>query len=137
MCMHSFLTLMLNKYILDNLRCDPTLLGMFQMIGTLVLGFVQMYLPCGLYSPVQREGKPTNFARNMILVGSMRFSTVLLGLVALKFVAVSFTETVKSSAPLFTVIIAFFVLGETTGGTVLLSLIPIMVRTKLIDIFST
>jgi hypothetical protein len=30
-----------------------------------------------------------------------RFSTVVLGLVALKFVAVSFTETVKSSAPLF------------------------------------
>ena len=35
-----------------------------------------------------------------------RFSTVVLGLVALKFVAVSFTETVKSSAPLFTVFIS-------------------------------
>ena len=41
-----------------------------------------------------------------------RFLTVILGLIALKFVAVSFTETVKSSAPLFTVGIAKVMLGE-------------------------
>lgn len=40
-----------------------------------------------------------------------RFATVLLGLLALKFIAVSFTETVKSSAPVFTVIIAKVILG--------------------------
>ena len=40
-----------------------------------------------------------------------RFATVLLGLIALKFVAVSFTETVKSSAPMFTVLIAKLMLG--------------------------
>ena len=36
----------------------------------------------------------------------------MFGLVAIYFVAVSFAETVKSSAPIFTVLIAWFMLGE-------------------------
>ncbi|GFO26249.1 solute carrier family 35 member e2-like [Plakobranchus ocellatus] len=119
-------TLFLNKYILATLKSDPTLLGAMQMVMTTVFGFIQMYLPLGMYTPVNREGKPPNFWRNMILVGTMRFSTVVLGLVALKFVAVSFTETVKSSAPLFTVVISHFLIGEFTGVYTVLSLIPIM-----------
>ena len=55
-----------------------------------------------------------------------RFSTVVLGLVALKYVAVSFTETVKSSAPLFTVFISQVLMGEYTGFYTFMSLIPIM-----------
>lgn len=119
-------TLFLNKYILSTMKGEPALLGTFQMVGTTTLGFVQMYLPLGMYKPVKREGKPPNFFRNMFLVGSMRFTTVLLGLVALKFVAVSFTETVKSSAPIFTVLIAWLLLREKTGLYVMFSLIPIM-----------
>lgn len=41
-----------------------------------------------------------------------RFATVILGLVALNYVAVSFTETIKSSAPLFTVLISRCILGK-------------------------
>lgn len=80
-----------------------------------------------------------------------RFTTLVLGLTSLNYVAVSFTETIKSSAPIFTVIIAgiftgrfFFIYlksklnqqifinlkfelsGEKTGLYVNLSLIPIM-----------
>lgn len=44
-----------------------------------------------------------------------RFITVVLGLVSLKNVAVSFAETVKSSAPIFTVIMSRLILGEYTG----------------------
>lgn len=55
-----------------------------------------------------------------------RFTTVILGLIALDYVAVSFTETIKSSAPLFTVLIARYLLGENTGLYVNLSLIPVM-----------
>ena len=55
-----------------------------------------------------------------------RFSTVVLGLVALKFVAVSFTETVKSSAPIFTVGISYMMMREHTGLFTILSLLPIM-----------
>ncbi|XP_005099271.1 solute carrier family 35 member E2A [Aplysia californica] len=119
-------TLFLNKYILATLKSDPTLLGAMQMVMTTVFGFIQMYLPLGMYTPIAREGKPPNFWRNMILVGTMRFSTVVLGLVALKFVAVSFTETVKSSAPLFTVFISKVLIGEFTGLYTFMSLVPIM-----------
>ncbi|KAJ8320229.1 hypothetical protein KUTeg_001816 [Tegillarca granosa] len=122
----SAFTLFLNKYILATLKGDPALLGAMQMIMTATFGFIQMYLPLGFYKPVKREGKPPNFWRNMVLVGCMRFSTVVLGLVALKFVAVSFTETVKSSAPLFTVFISQVLIGEYTGFYTFLSLIPIM-----------
>lgn len=37
---------------------------------------------------------------------------MILGLVALNYVAVSFTETIKSSAPLFTVLISRCILGK-------------------------
>lgn len=46
----------------------------------------------------------------------VRFTTVVLGLVSLKNVAVSFAETVKSSAPIFTVIMSRLILGEYTGS---------------------
>mmetsp|Transcript_12041 Transcript_12041/g.24964 ORF Transcript_12041/g.24964 Transcript_12041/m.24964 type:complete len:258 (-) Transcript_12041:67-840(-) len=55
----------------------------------------------------------------------MRFATVVLGLVSLKHVAASFTETIKASAPFFTVIVAYLMLGETTTVPVLGSLIPV------------
>ena len=52
---------------------------------------------------------------------------MFLGLISLEYVSVSFTETVKSSGPLFTVLISFIVLRERNGLYVQLSLIPIMV----------
>ncbi|KAK3581796.1 hypothetical protein CHS0354_026001 [Potamilus streckersoni] len=119
-------TLFLNKYILSSLKGDPTVLGAMQMVMTTIFGFLQMYHPLGFYKPVNRESKPKHFWRNMILVGTMRFSTVVLGLVALKYVAVSFTETVKSSAPVFTVFISRLLTGEITGFYTFISLIPIM-----------
>lgn len=51
----------------------------------------------------------------MCVCPSSRFTTVVLGLVSLKNVAVSFAETVKSSAPIFTVIMSRLILGEYTG----------------------
>ncbi|XP_021930523.1 solute carrier family 35 member E2B-like isoform X2 [Zootermopsis nevadensis] len=119
-------TLFLNKYILSYMKGDPTILGTSQMLMTTVCGFVQMYLPCGMYKPTQRLMRPPGFYRHMMLVGCTRFATVILGLVALNYVAVSFTETIKSSAPLFTVLISRCILGEATGLYVNLSLIPVM-----------
>eukprot|EP00933_Yihiella_yeosuensis_P081097 TRINITY_DN94639_c0_g1_i1.p1 TRINITY_DN94639_c0_g1~~TRINITY_DN94639_c0_g1_i1.p1 ORF type:complete len:395 (+),score=34.99 TRINITY_DN94639_c0_g1_i1:78-1187(+) len=71
----------------------------------------------------------------MGFVGMMRFATVVLGLVSLKNVAASFTETIKASAPFFTVIIAYFMIGEKTSGIVMLSLVP--VATGLVMVSST
>ncbi|KAJ8926720.1 hypothetical protein NQ314_020836 [Rhamnusium bicolor] len=96
------------------------------MLMTATCGFIQLYFPCGMYKPSQRLSKPPGFYRHMVLVGCFRFLTVVLGLVALNYVAVSFTETIKSSAPLFTVLISRCLLGEQTGLYVNLSLLPVM-----------
>ncbi|KAG7472787.1 hypothetical protein MATL_G00112570 [Megalops atlanticus] len=122
----SFCTLFLNKYILSLLEGEPSMLGAVQMLSTTVIGCMKMYIPCCLYQHKSRAEYPPNFLMIMLFVGLMRFSTVVLGLVSLKNVAVSFAETVKSSAPIFTVIMSRLILGEYTGLWVNLSLFPIM-----------
>lgn len=122
----SGLTLFLNKYVIAYMGGDPTLLGCCQMLMTMTGGYIQMHFPCGMYKTVTRLKKPQGFYRHMVIVGGMRFATVLLGLIALNYVAVSFTETVKSSAPAFTVVISRIILGEISGFYVKLSLIPVM-----------
>ncbi|GFQ91662.1 solute carrier family 35 member E2B [Trichonephila clavata] len=122
----SFTTLFLNKYILAYEQGDPTLLGSAQLLMCCVCGYLHLKYPCGLYKSVNWERSPPHFYRNMFMVGSLRFSTLLLGLVALWFVPVSFAETVKSSAPVFTVFLAWLWMGEKTSWLVCLSLLPIM-----------
>ncbi|KAG5838747.1 hypothetical protein ANANG_G00226850 [Anguilla anguilla] len=122
----SFCTLFLNKYILTLLEGEPSMLGAIQMLSTTIIGCMKMYVPCCLYQHKSRTEYPPNFLMIMLFVGLMRFSTVVLGLVSLKNVAVSFAETVKSSAPIFTVIMSRLILGEYIGLWVNLSLFPIM-----------
>ncbi|XP_073459031.1 solute carrier family 35 member E2B [Aquarana catesbeiana] len=122
----SFCTLFLNKYILTLLEGEPSMLGAVQMLMTTFIGCIKMFIPCCLYQHKARLSYPPNFLMIMLFVGLMRFSTVVLGLVSLKNVAVSFAETVKSSAPIFTVIMSRLILGEYTGMMVNLSLLPVM-----------
>ncbi|KAL7398219.1 hypothetical protein ABVT39_006293 [Epinephelus coioides] len=122
----SFCTLFLNKYILSLLEGEPSMLGAIQMLSTTVIGFLKMFVPCCLYQHKSRTEYPPNFIMIMLFVGLMRFTTVVLGLVSLKNVAVSFAETVKSSAPIFTVIMSRLILGEYTGLWVNMSLFPVM-----------
>lgn len=96
------------------------------MLSTACIGCVKIFVPCCLYQHKARLSFPPNFILTMLFVGLMRFATVVLGLVSLKNVAVSFAETVKSSAPIFTVIMSRMILGEYTGLLVNLSLIPVM-----------
>ncbi|XP_027711277.1 solute carrier family 35 member E2A-like isoform X2 [Vombatus ursinus] len=100
--------------------------GAVQMFSTTLIGCIKIFVPCCLYQHKARLSYPSNFIMIMIFVGLMRFATVVLGLVSLKNVAVSFAETVKSSAPIFTVIMSRMILGEYTGLLVNLSLIPVM-----------
>uniref|UniRef100_A0A8D2AD69 Solute carrier family 35 member E2B n=1 Tax=Sciurus vulgaris TaxID=55149 RepID=A0A8D2AD69_SCIVU len=111
----SFCTLFLNKYILSLLEGEPSMLGAVQMLSTTVIGCVKTFVPCCLHQHKPRLSYPPNFVMTMLFVGLMRFATVVLGLVSLKNVAVSFAETVKSSAPIFTVILSRMILGEYTG----------------------
>ncbi|XP_010873686.2 solute carrier family 35 member E2A isoform X1 [Esox lucius] len=122
----SFCTLFLNKYILSLLEGEPSMLGAVQIVSTTIIGFLKMYVPCYLYQHKSRTEYPPNFFMIMLFVGLMRFTSVVLGLVSLKNVAVSFAETVKSSAPIFTVIMSRLILGEYTGLWVNLSLFPVM-----------
>ncbi|XP_029846865.2 solute carrier family 35 member E2A isoform X1 [Ixodes scapularis] len=118
----SFTTLMLNKCILTYQSGDPVVLGAVQMLTCFICGYVQMRATTR--RKLHAENSPK--MHNVILVGSLRFSTVFLGLVALWYVPVSFAETVKSSAPVFTVVISRLVLGETTTWLVNMSLFPVM-----------
>ncbi|KAM5320191.1 solute carrier family 35 member E2B isoform 2-T5 [Glossophaga mutica] len=111
----SFCTLFLNKYILSLLEGEPGMLGAVQMLSTTCIGCLKMFVPCRLHRHKARLSCPPRFATTMLFVGLMRFATVVLGLVSLKNVAVSFAETVKSSAPIFTVIMSRMILGEYTG----------------------
>lgn len=122
----SFCTLFLNKYILTLLEGEPSMLGAVQMLMTTFIGCVKLFVPCCFYQHKTRLAYPPNFLMIMLFVGVMRFATVVLGLVSLKNVAVSFAETVKSSAPIFTVIMSRLILGEYTGLMVNVSLIPVM-----------
>uniref|UniRef100_A0A2K5LSI3 Solute carrier family 35 member E2B n=1 Tax=Cercocebus atys TaxID=9531 RepID=A0A2K5LSI3_CERAT len=113
--------------LLDGTRGgEPRPRGAVQMLSTTVIGCVKTLVPCCLYQHKARLSYPPNFLMTMLFVGLMRFATVVLGLVSLKNVAVSFAETVKSSAPIFTVIMSRMILGEYTGLLVNLSLIPVM-----------
>ncbi|XP_039732817.1 solute carrier family 35 member E2B isoform X1 [Pteropus medius] len=96
------------------------------MLSTTFIGCLKTLVPCCLYQHKSRLSYPPNFITTMLFVGLMRFATVVLGLVSLKNVAVSFAETVKSSAPIFTVVLSRLILGEHTGLLVNLSLVPVM-----------
>ena len=106
--------------------------AMGQMLMCVIWGFFQLRFPCGLFTarPVSAfwssGSKLKMFQPSMLGLGTLRFTTLVLGLVTLNYVPVSFTETVKSSAPLFTVIIARILMGEKTGPYVYMSLLPIM-----------
>lgn len=119
-------TLFLNKYILTYQKADPHVLCGMQMFITMLCGLVQLRYPLGTYKPVVGQRKPDNFRRGMFILGLLQLGTIMFGLIAIYYVAVSFAETVKSSAPIFTVLIAWLLLGERTSCFVLASLVPVM-----------
>ena len=130
-------TLFLNKIILTQLNGDIQILGCCQMGMTAVLGAAKVYggkYLCGDAAPVTKHSGDAEservaysaFRRNMLLVAIMRSSTILFGLVSLANVAASFTETIKASAPFFTVIFTRIILRETTSVQVNVALIPVM-----------
>jgi len=134
-------TLFLNKIILTQLNGDVQVLGCCQMATTAFLGAVKVYgskwfcssSPGGGATTPTKHSKESErvatnaFRRNMLLVAIMRSSTILLGLVSLANVAASFTETIKASAPFFTVIFTRIILRQTTSVQVNISLTPVMV----------
>ena len=78
-------------------------------------------------TPSKSITKSAHFIRDMSIVGILRGLTVVLGLVALEHVPVSFVETIKATAPAFTVVFARLILQERTAPPVVMSLIPVIV----------
>lgn len=74
----------------------------------------------------QHTNNNPHFARDMSIVGLLRGLTVVLGLIALEHVPVSFVETIKATAPAFTVVFARLILKEHTPSPVMLTLVPVV-----------
>jgi len=127
----SFISIVLNKYILSILDVDPGILGLCQIVMTTFFGCCMMYIPFGRCHSIKHASSNDyfnkyQFFKTMCILGWLRFGSIICSIIGLKYVAVSFSETIKSSAPLFTAIVAYFLLGEYSGIYVNLSLIPIM-----------
>jgi solute carrier family 35, member E2 len=148
----SLVTLWTNRFIVAELRVDSNVLSFAQLGMSVVCGIAsELYLVgwvvcLGGLAKVMRDG-----LQDMVILGGVRILTILLGLTALKYISVSFTraslhvgrlrydmecandplsnptETVKSSAPFFTVVLTYFLIGQRTGWRVNLSLVPIVV----------
>lgn len=123
----SGLTLYLNKYIVALGVMNEPVLAATQMWCTLLGGWFQMRHDLGPFKArSSTSAKSAVATRPMAIVGGLRFSTVILGMFALDYLPVSFTETVKSTAPAFTVVLSRLILREHTGTYVKISLIPVM-----------
>ena len=122
----SALTLFLNKYLIDLKDGDIVLLSVCQIVIIVILGSFQRKHAFFMYPVEATVQKIPTFSRDMIIIGSFRFLTVFLGLYALKYVEVSFTETVKSTAPAFTLLISSLILKEKTSLLVKVSILPVM-----------
>lgn len=121
----SFATLFLNKYVLAYEQGDAALLAVLEMLTVCVMSYLHLRIGAKT-SRSSTIFSRAIFDRKSLVLGALRFLTLVLGLIALNFVAVSFAETVKSSAPMFTVVISFLLLRERTTMAVIASLLPIM-----------
>ncbi|TDH66954.1 hypothetical protein CCR75_005950 [Bremia lactucae] len=146
----SLVTLWTNRYVVAKLRVDSNLLSLAQLTMSVFggLGF-ELYLVGWTVCKRSMHKVMGDGLKDMVLLASVRILTVLLGLTALKYIAVSFTrklrisilyrarkfvmlcayeflETIKSSAPFFTVVLTYLLLGQRTGWKVNVSLIPIV-----------
>ena len=83
---------------------------------SVIAGYFQIYI-VHRFSSISHKNHSLSrkLYRDMILIGLCRSITIVLGLLALKSIAVSFVATIKSSSPLFTVIISRVMLGERTS----------------------
>lgn len=105
-------------------------LGMNQLLISVFVSYVQIKVLSQFSSPNFRRA-----VQDMFYIGAFRCLTVILGLLALKYIAVSFVATIKASSPLFTVIISQIVLGERTGHWTKFSMLPITIGLALCSSF--
>lgn len=142
----SAFTLYTNKYIVTSRKADSFIVGTTQMIVTSIAGYIQLRKtlwnkshPSYQLPSLSNHAKPhyfsPEFAKSMFIIGLLRLFSIVFGLMALKQAAISFVETVKSSSPIFTVIVSRIIIGEITGFWTNISLFPIMLGLTLCSSF--
>eukprot|EP00440_Ansanella_granifera_P075169 gb/GFBE01081580.1/.p1 GENE.gb/GFBE01081580.1/~~gb/GFBE01081580.1/.p1 ORF type:complete len:461 (+),score=62.93 gb/GFBE01081580.1/:1-1383(+) len=126
----SFSGILLNKSILSPgspFHAEPVTLALVQTLSTVLLGSVSQ---SGVVQRIRHGEKKRGTGRRATFVllglGVLRFLVIVLGLISLRYVAASFTETIKASSPIFTVIAATLLLGERTEPRVLMSLLLVV-----------
>ncbi|CAH0481865.1 unnamed protein product [Peronospora belbahrii] len=123
----SLVTLWTNRYVLSKLQVDSNLLSLAQLSMSVIGGLGwEVYVVGWTVCKRGLRKMLNNGLKDMLLLASVRILTVLFGLTALKYIAVSFTQTIKSSAPFFTVLLTYFLLGQRTGWRINFSLTPIV-----------
>lgn len=126
----SLCTLFLNKMILSDPQGNVRFLSLVQMTTTCVLGAFKVFAKSKSKTQNISKEHSNTFSRSniklLLVLGLLRFATVSLGLFALSSISVSFTEAIKSTAPLFTVIFCWIFLQERTSMLEILSILPIM-----------
>lgn len=119
-------TLFSNKYILSHFNGDAFSLGTNQLVISVISGFIQLQFWNKTPNPLFKNAAFMKIVfRDMIYIGAFRCVTIVLGLIALKYIAVSFVATIKSSSPLFTVLISRIILQERTSCWTKFSMVPI------------
>lgn len=109
---------------------------MNQLLLSVVSGYLQIQIMNKISGQIHKN--PSNIKtifQDMLFIGAFRCGTIIFGLVALKYIAVSFVATIKASSPLFTVIISRVMLGERTGHWTKFSMVPITIGLALCSSF--
>lgn len=123
----SLVTLWTNRYVVAELHVSSSVLSLAQLGMSVVCGVVsEVYLVGWIvcldgFRKLLRDG-----LKDMLILGGVRVLTVMFGLIALKYIAVSFSQTIKSAAPFFTVILTYVLLNQRTDWRVVASLMPIV-----------
>lgn len=123
----SFFGIVLNKTILSpgaDGHVGPLALVLAQMLSTVVFGKLREVI--GRPSTSTSKLDWVKQRKSLLVLGLFRFFVAVMGLISLRYVAASFTETIKASSPFFTVVAAWFLTGERTPLPVLITLVPVM-----------
>lgn len=94
----SLITLWTNRYVVAELKVDSNFLSLAQLGMSVVCGLVsEVYLVGWVVCKANMLKCVREGLKDMVILGGVRILTVLLGLTALKYIAVSFTRTLVSA----------------------------------------
>lgn len=90
----SLITLWTNRYVVAELKVDSNYLSLAQLGMSVICGLMsEVYLVGWVVCKTNMRKLLRDGLKDMVILGAVRILTVLLGLTALKYIAVSFTRT--------------------------------------------